>query len=237
VALEPAPLPMTLPSTPTLLVATGRRSWLPWLAAGSVVLSLAVGSALGVYRHLHRSAPPPETSTAEVDAIDAMFSPQKREQVLQAAVEKNAYFGTDRIRMRVALASYLDLGLFYLEQWRLDDADRFFARLDSPQYPRSYRFLGRLGRATVLAFQDRPEESNRLFLELLGDKKADGDRAELALLQQQNHQLRFVLARALDHNAANATAETLFPSQLEYLRKPPLPLPRPRADKPPAKVG
>jgi UDP-N-acetylmuramate-alanine ligase len=73
-------------------------------------------------------------------------------------------------------------------------------------------------------------------MELLTDKKPDGDRAEFAVLQKQNPQLRQVLARALDHNAANATAASPFPRELESLRKPLAPL-RPRPEKPVSKPG
>lgn len=62
------------------------------------------------------------------------------------------------------LVACADLGLFYLEENRLDDAQALFVRLEAVKTPRSYFQLGRLGHGIVLA--QRPQkaaESNQCF--------------------------------------------------------------------------
>ena len=53
----------------------------------------------------------------------------------------------------------MDLGLFYLEEGRLTDADKLFTRLEEFPEPRSYHLLGQLGRGIVLALKNNPEAS------------------------------------------------------------------------------
>jgi hypothetical protein len=134
---------------------------------------------------------------------------------------------------RAGLENALELGLLYLEQWRLDDADRLFTELlENPYKVREYTMLGRLGRAMVLAFQNRPAESNKLFLEILGDRLAEPEKAAERKGQVLfKPQLRHMIARALDYNAANASPQHPFPPQLELLRRPPNPLLNPIAPK------
>lgn len=234
-------VPALTPTAVPMLVAPPRRPWrwLPWAMAATVLLAASGGGYLAYFRHVSRNLPPPSgppPTTSEREDIEALFSPQKREEVLLKAVKDNTYTNTDRVRMHQALAAYLDLGLFYLDQWRIDDAERLFGQLENKQLARPYQFLGELGRAMVLAFRDKPDESNRLFLKLLTDKKPNPDWAEFQVLQKQNPQLRQTIARALDHNSANATASAPFPRELENLRKAPA-IVRPRIDKdkPPVK--
>src|SRR5262249_9813577 len=108
-------------------------------------------------------------------------------------------------------------------------AERLFSRVGDPRHPPPYVFLGRLGQAMILAFRDKYEESNRLFKELLVEKKPDAKKpagqAEVVQLQRLNFQLRPMIARALDHNAANSPAP--FPRELQHFRKPPPRLLRP----------
>jgi serine/threonine-protein kinase len=228
----PAVTPPTQPTLPGP-EPVQRTRWLPWAMAGSMLLALAGGAALAWWQHASRNfLPPPGPPAAAEKDPDKIFSAQNREQRLLAEVEEHLYFKTEPVdKMRQALGAYLDLGLFYLEQWRLDDAERLFGRVGDPRHPPPYVFLGRLGQAMVLAFRDKPDESNRLFKELLVEKKPDAKKpagqTEFVLLQRLNSQLRPMVARALDHNAANSPAT--FPRELESLRKPP---PRLRPEKP-----
>src|SRR5207248_1295856 len=131
----------------------------------------------------------------------------------------------DRSRRELGLRHALELGLFYLEERRLDEAERFFAGLiDNPSHVPVYSTLGRVGRALVLAFQDRAVESNQLFLQLASAKLQENERLERARFLFNHPQLRYMIARALDHNAANLQAQNKsFPDELQYLRKPPSP--------------
>src|SRR5579885_492430 len=182
-----APAPAA-PTPPAGTPAPARRRGLPWAAAASLLLAGGLGFAGGWLRHHARapSGPPP----AEVRALDDMFAPQKREQFLKEAVEQYMNPGNDPNKVRLGMGHCMELGLLYLEQWRLDEAGQLFARLE--QHPNdAYKLLGRLGQGIVLALQDRPEESNALFLKL----QADG-RQRLRLFLAGNPQLHQWVARA-----------------------------------------
>ena len=128
----------------------------------------------------------------------------------------------------------LELGLIYVNQWRLDEAERFFSELiNNTHKVKEYAVLGKVGRACVLAFRNHSSESNRLLQELASDKKPPGQRFEQIISFRTMPQLCYLIARALEYNAANTTKEEPFPPDLEYLRRPPMSGPGPRrADKP-----
>jgi cytosine/adenosine deaminase-related metal-dependent hydrolase len=105
-----------------------------------------------------------------------------------------------------------------LHAHRLDDAEKFFAELQNSKV-RAYAMLGKFGQAVVLAHRNRAQDSNRLFLELLGAKALVNPERERLLLDQA--QLRAEIAEALDFNKANATAALPFPEELDVWRVPP----------------
>src|SRR5262249_40127668 len=96
---------------------------------------------------------------------------RRNEQFLREAVEKYANPGGDRVSRDLGLRHSLELGVLYLKEDRLEEADQFFAGLIKVPV---YRILGRLGHAIVLARQDHAIESNKLFLELVGAKPRAG---------------------------------------------------------------
>src|SRR4029077_9971188 len=96
---------------------------------------------------------------------------RRKEQFLRGAVEQYANPGTDRQSRDLGIRHNLALALFYFKENRLEEADEFFGKLiDDPAKVPSYRTLGRLGHAIVLARQDRAAESVRLFQELTTDR-------------------------------------------------------------------
>src|SRR5262249_52540802 len=122
-----------------------------WLVLASVVLALVAGGAAGwVHTRLSPQETPEEPVPAEV------LSPlQQRERALKLLVEQHlrsskpsAKDETDRAekllveqqvipadpkaRRKDGLELVIALGLFYLEQNRLEEADRFFLSLDRP---------------------------------------------------------------------------------------------------------
>lgn len=193
-----------------------------WLFVGSLLLALGAGAGLGWLRiHAHAQAPAPEEPAGEAEADDGLFSQRKREQFLKEAVQHYANPGNDPSKIDLGLSHAAELGGFYLDQGRLDEADQFFLA-ESGQQTAEYAVLGKLGHATVLALRNQPAESNKAFLELLGDKKRFGDprwRRQFLGKNPQLHQLHQWVAKALDYNAANA-AESPFPRELEPLRRP-----------------
>jgi hypothetical protein len=126
---------------------------------------------------------------------------------------------------RVGLDHAVELGLLYLEHWQLEEADQLFTGLiENKNKVREYATFGRLGRAMVLAFRNRAAESNKLFLELLGERQSEQEKAaERHRYFMLKPHLREMAARALDYNAANATPQQPFPPQLDVFRRPPPP--------------
>jgi serine/threonine-protein kinase len=188
-----------------------RRRWLPFLVAASLVLAAVSGAALAWWQR-HKEFPTSAASVTDA-SVEALFSQQKREQFLKDAVEQYADPGTDAARIRLGLGHCIELAVFYLDQWRLADADELFTRLQRSPVE-TYASLGRLGHAIVLGLQNKPAESNEAFREAARSVKGPRNRGILL----ENPQLAQWVARALDYNFANAPAD--FPRQLQFLRTP-----------------
>jgi serine/threonine-protein kinase len=215
------------PATRTILTApakpTRRHTKRRGLLAAAILGALLTGAGAAWWR-LHplagKTASPP--AGGDVGEVNALFSESELEKFLTRAVDKYANPPEgDKNQIRLGVDHGTELLVFYLERHRLDEANRFLDRLDNPdQKVRPYKALGRLGRAIVLALQDRPKESNQLFLLLLKETKNERDRFLQLFWFTQNPSLRYWVARALDYNKENATPEHPFPIQLEFLRRP-----------------
>ena len=215
----------TLPPPPTATAEAYRparwRRWLVGAGAASVVVALVGG---GTAAWLRRSAPGTATisSSPPVAAValeTPPAEPSRIERLLREAAEEYANPGTDRLRRQLALGHNLELGLYYLKEDRLEDADQFFKGLidNSARMP-AYRTLGRLGHAIVLARQNHAAESNQLFMELLNTNPKRGAPQIQFFLNEAR--LRYEIARALEYNKANLRGQPL-PPKLEELRVPP----------------
>src|SRR5438132_3969669 len=154
----------------TLRPARSRAWWAGWVA---VTIGLALfGGATAAWLH-SRATTPSSTPVALRAAPDEpiVTEQRKKEQFLREAVEQYANPGGDRGSRDLGVRHNLELSLFYLKENRLQEADEFFGKLiDNPGKVGSYRTLGRLGHAIVLARQDRAAESIKLFQELTTDK-------------------------------------------------------------------
>jgi serine/threonine-protein kinase len=227
-----SPLPTDAVSTQTIPRLPPRRRLAAWLAA-SVVLALVAGLSYGLWKQ-----PPTQEVADKVRPV-----PKTKEEYLRESVEQHAHPGKNLAELRRGLEFAIELGVLYLEQQRLQEADAFFGKLDSPdQEVKPYRTLGQVGRALVLAFDDHPrteeKETAEAFSKRLRDqvqksnatlvrlqKEAAGERFDKQMPNYRfllaNAQLRQVIARAVEHNYVNAP--DLFPPVLEHLRKPPQP--------------
>jgi serine/threonine-protein kinase len=210
-----------VPTASTVTVVTPpRRRWLVALVAVSLLLSTAGGAGLAWARlKKQTTAPSVAVSATDVDNVEALFSKQKHEQFLKDVVDSYADPGKDATKIRNGLSHCIELGLLYLEQWRLDEADALFGRLMQSSVDQ-YVGLGRLGHAIVLGLQNKPAESNRAFLDALKYLNWNKARPRQAINRFESPQLVQWAARALDYNAANATTEAPFPQQLTPLRTP-----------------
>jgi hypothetical protein len=188
--------------------------------AASLLLSTAGGAGLAWARIKKQArAPSVAVSATDVDSVEALFSKQKHEQFLKDVVDSYAEPGKDPTKIRNGVNHCVELGLLYLEQWRLDQADALFSRLMQSSVDQ-YVGLGRLGHAIVLGLQNKPAESNKAFLDALKHLNWNEARPRQALNRFESPQLVQWVARALDYNAANATAEAPFPQRLTPLRTP-----------------
>jgi serine/threonine-protein kinase len=237
-------------------VAQGRRFRLgrKTLLALSLIAALLLGSGLRLWRGTASTKLAP--STALSSAREAVrMNPVSREASLQAALKKEVNL-RDPEEFRRQLDAAVQLGTLYLDQRRLDEADAFFKELREkpPGEFRIYTAWGRIGQAAVLAFQNKAEESNKLFLELekfrppMFDKgRPGGDWGrfmkrgpleagmEMSLMMFQPA-VRRIVVEALNYNAANLPEP--LPAELERLRKLPNPSGRPPGiGMPPGGIG
>lgn len=228
-AAVPIDVSTTVPTQPGIPLSLPRsRRWLRVALAALLLTAFAglgIGSAL-LLRHrggaeVPASSVPDETASTggSEQAVEESLSPRKREEFLKQAVEQYLHPGNDAARTRLGMGNCLELGLFYLEQRRLDEADQFFVRLETltpPVLP--YRYFGQLGHAIVLAFKDQAETSIALFQVHLPIRPID--RRGLDFLQQ-NPRLREMIGLALEQDRLNLKPEQKFPRELEPFRKPP----------------
>jgi tRNA A-37 threonylcarbamoyl transferase component Bud32 len=228
------PVPASPPSAPTPTMIQPRpRGWLlPGLFAGSLFVALGIGMGAALLLRQAQTRPPANLGSAAPDstALEAPFSLKKEEQRLKGEVGQYANPGKDGEKVRMGLGHNIELGLFYLEQWRLDDAEQLFSHLSASDLPQ-YRLLGRIGRAIVLALKNNPKESNKEFLELLAERPV-APRGALVGFLALHPKLRPWVATAVEYNAANASISP-FPQELEFLRKPSPLGPKPGGDKKP----
>jgi serine/threonine-protein kinase len=200
-----------------------RFRWLPLAAAASVVVALAAGAGFGWY-YRHPSPPPAVPPGIDAGAGGALLSPQELERTLQADVERYSNPGKDQGKVLTGYNLNLELGLFYLDQKRWDDADQLFKKLmTNPGQVTEYAYLGRMGHAIVLGLQSHYKESNELFLEVQKERGFDQPPGRTAMPEPavhpiRNPKLRQWVAEALEYNYKNDVKS--FPKALEPWRKP-----------------
>ncbi len=221
----------------------GRRSHrVVWLFAASVVLSAAAGAGYAWYkrqaaltiRETGDGARPANPGDVDVERV---LPSQKREQALRDAVEEYLNPKNKKeVEVDTGCRLCRDLGIFYLEHGRIDDAEKLFDRLEKfPQAPSSYLLLGKLGMAVVLALKDKPAESNARFVKLskapgfvkvvefwLDERKAPGRRPDVvppALQMWAPPALRYWVVQALRFNQMNALPDAEVPEILLKLRQ------------------
>jgi hypothetical protein len=215
------------PSEPFDAIATQvipsfrRRRWLPWMLGLGIVLAVTGGVGYGwLSAHRTGEARPGQDLPAE---SKIQRSRKEQEDFLVKVVKERYALPQTQAEMLEGLPFYIELGLLYLKDRRLDKAEAFFKGINQPGQKRVYLVFGKLGEAMVLAFRDRPKESNKLFANSLNPKGA----ATLTLGPRGllNHpQIRAMIAEALHYNEAND--KEAFPQVLRPYLKPPAPTPK-----------
>jgi hypothetical protein len=213
-AAQPPPLPSPTVPMPRLI---GRR-W-PLLIGLSLLVAVVLGAAFGWLRQRIASRGTVAVTPADVATVDALFSPQQREQALAQAAEQYLHPTGDFPNGTAGLLVCLDLGLFYLDHDRLDDAEALFVRLEGLKQAKYYRILGQLGRAIVLALRSQAAASANLFRQVFTSPalkfpepasaagKKPRERLDPEMQMFFHPRLRFWLAEALTYNSKNGFAE------------------------------
>src|SRR5262249_50601618 len=146
--------------------------WPRRLLVAALPLAAAAGLAIGWVRN--QSVPAAAVQAQENNApgprpVDPFT---EREQALLKVLHEQSGKSFNPLKTATELTCSIELGLLYLsEPEHLHDAELFFKKTSAKQGPQ-YKALARLGSAMVLAFKDQPEQSNKLFLEILGRDKA-----------------------------------------------------------------
>jgi eukaryotic-like serine/threonine-protein kinase len=219
-------------SRQTAVVPVRSPARLRWMAAASLVAALAGGVALGMWYRAVNTIPEEQPNSSEEGSSEEFFKTQKEREKFFLDSLKHFANPANRDDREMGLKHRLSLGLIYLNQWRLDDADKFFQDLiRNPHKVPEYTLLGRVGQAIVLGLRNQAKESNQKFLDLVNEKGAD------SLLKNQtllfNAELRLWIAKALEYNTLNAEKQNApFPEKLRVYREPPRAQAPPVRDKP-----
>jgi eukaryotic-like serine/threonine-protein kinase len=216
-ASPPAAAPFS-PAPPADAMPTWRL-WLPGAVLLSLVLAAAVGAGLRVLRERPQaaattSAAPSQRETAPVR--EAVKTPGPREAALLEVLDRPVA-SADKEGIRLRLDAAIQLGTMYIEERRLDDADRFFQSLQAKAPQRALKLFGVIGLAVVPAFRDQARESNDRFVKLVEKMKkppdgrplvgVGGEYLEYVLLHRAP--IRRLVVDALRRNAANIAPEAL----------------------------
>ena len=155
----------------------------------------------------------------------------QREEALRTKAEPYLSLQAASRNPTAGVDASMELAAFYLENNKLDDADKLFTRVENVRQVEQYHILGRLGHAIVLALNNRAKESNDLFEKIFtpprGDfKKGLGGKSgrdkggeprewhEQHPQLQQNPQLKYWLAEAIHYNEKNGIQRRDMPAAL-----------------------
>jgi len=221
--------------------------WGRWLLAGmGCVVAIGLGVFVAIAK-MNASNDPTTTarSSPNTQGLPDIRPPERivptRERELIAALENRNTSPEKMVRWSI------ELGLLYVREHRLDEADARFRKLASEQLgvggplkkidpdviaAREASAVGRLGEAVVLAHRDTEltaQASNELVLRVMESPypklvkidKFERGFAVIEALRIRHPDLGQSLSEALNRNAITLSKAKLEPSALEQLRVPP----------------
>jgi tRNA A-37 threonylcarbamoyl transferase component Bud32 len=228
---EPVITQGPVPAAPTDVVQTVSLqavSGYRWLLFGSLLLASVLGGVLGWLQRPGPAATVDVSPTASSSPTAAQEN--KREEFLRDALRQYAD-SDDKEQQLFRLRLALELGLLYLREGRLDEAEQFFKEIKShgkdshkpaPRWlENANNNLSLIGQALVLAYRDQPRESNALLLKLYRAWQSQQHPNAPKGFWFHNPQMRQAIAEALNRNYLNAPQD--FPPELEALRQLPQP--------------
>jgi serine/threonine-protein kinase len=147
---------------PTLALPTARdqRSLVAWFV-GPVVVLLALAGGIGLKQAFFG-----RPAASAVDDHPNLPIVSNRERRLLNAIELD-YTPKTPDKARAAAGHYVELGMLYWDQRRVDDAGRLFDEMiRKVGAPPQYKPIGTLGLAVTHSLRDEVDRSNALFLEV-----------------------------------------------------------------------
>ena len=189
--------------------AWSRRGWLVGVAAA--------GAAAAGWRLAGRKPPVTAVGLPDVKLPEPVTAARERE--LIAVTRDRAATPTAAFEAAVAL------GLLYLRDRRLDDADKVFVDVEAGKYDRPggvrpAQFVGRLGQAAVSAQRDRVKET----VELLDKAFAGLPKLQAGVLADRvlvgHPELARAVADAVNRLSDNMLPPNSLPTHFDWLRSP-----------------
>ena len=213
-SVEMVPASSTAPASaaPATMAQPTPRRWgwrLPAFGL-SLLLAATVGVGLGWLRH--RLAYPLHAAVAPASEETPASKPEPKEQALRTLLEPylNSRPANASERQK-GLGHSMDLGLFYLEHNRLDDALTLFIRLE--KHPAVvYQWLGHLGQGIVLALQNQPRESNNHFRHIHNDRQGKQSTKWIENLNRTDPHWRYWISKAIHANRQNGLDRSDIPT-------------------------
>jgi serine/threonine-protein kinase len=185
--------------------------WWGAVFAGSVLSASVVGTTIAWFQHRLAfpaySAVVPATEEAEANKRET------KEQALRTLLEP--YLDTkpgNAHEVQRGLEQAMDLGMFYLEQDRLDDASALFLRLEKHAVP-VFRVVGHVGQGIVLAMQSKPRESNERFMKTQSETRVKQPKW-LENLIAKDPKWRYWTNKAIHYNLQNGLDRREIPTPL-----------------------
>jgi serine/threonine-protein kinase len=216
-------------------IPTRPPRWGRWVLAGlACVVAAAAGAVAfavmnpppapeGGVTPTTSTPPPPAAAFPEIRTTDRLTTTRERELI--------ALIGTRGTKGDRVIEAYIELGMMYVRDRRLDEARATFERLAAEKLDSTLSTVmaeraGRLGQAVVLAHQDRANASVELIEKVLRDpipkmpgKGGPGARFVQSLLLQFP-ELALAVSEALNRDAANLGVQKFDKQELETLRLP-----------------
>jgi eukaryotic-like serine/threonine-protein kinase len=223
-SFEPLSAPHSV-ETGAASAVVAKRHWPRWLVVTLFLLSIAFAGVAGLLAGGFRYSALFSPHGATVDSTDVESLPLDDEPALRRTAEIYLAAGSNK-DVSVGMSLCLKLAILYLEEHRLEEADKLFTRLDNMDKVQTYHVFGRLGRATVLALQDQSTESNKLFREVaywLAHRdgqavKGAPRRPDPEIVKvYQNPTFLYWLAQAIRYNHINGVPDNEVPPPLRRL--------------------
>ncbi len=214
-----ASAPLPFPSGEVPVVPRPRRGAWRWLAAAGV-LAVGAGGWLAYSLVVPKSEPPPVPTATGLPEVKLPAPPvSTREATLREKWEKSTAGSADH------LAIGFDLGLLLVGERRWDEATGVFTQVEKSKPPKPTDFpvtaevLGKLGRAVVLAHQDKWKESNTILEDAV--KALPKDRTTAVQKLCFDHPaVGQAVAEAVNRNADNMPKSEQLPPLVKWLRTP-----------------